>query len=720
MSAFPPPPPSPPIVPMMSYAAMLSRNPEQEALEKAALLEKQALEEAALLETQALEEAAKIETQKIINEEEYQDILDELHTRFILNLPSEELNTSERIFFQLEQAWWYYEDMICDKQEEQCPGSCTLPRYANLKPFSKVLFEFSTLLNSYDFQKLWKEFSIYKRKISTYGCILLNKDYTHVVLCQFHKSDTWTFPAGKINQNEIGIDAAARETYEETGFDPHCLFGLTKEWIDSDSNSNSDVELQQKNSKITWKHPLHDEESNMLTHVEQPSGKRRTYYVCYNVPMDFPFEPVCRKEVDNIKWIDIRDIKEQYKTFAVLPFIGKLKKWIKNTQRNSNKGGGNNGKNQSRPKSRPKGGGRDKSTTTSTGRDKSASGRDRQSSTTRGKKNIIKEDNKQRSNLLDAGLMDNVDDSTRWTEQEMFDTNSKLMGGRIVEYDGNPHEFVEKGFGNGDERLDPHSFHIVGGSFMNSNGAGGATGATGTDNSNNIAANYQPLVRRGSDLDNDGALQPFFSQHGASPWGHVVEEAKSIDEEEEYEEDKFAANDDTATADVSTTFNSNNTASQDLLKMLRSGNSVPSAAGPTEATAALSSTAAAASATTNASKKKKNKKKSNNNNNNKNSNSKNKNNDTTTNVINKAPVIIDNYNYDDDGDEDEAMIFATDKEITARKQKEYELKKNPHRALITQYENDMIFLKQWVSKLSNPIGFKIPNSDEIIDKYFGE
>ncbi|OEU23264.1 hypothetical protein FRACYDRAFT_161909, partial [Fragilariopsis cylindrus CCMP1102] len=144
---------------------------------------------------------------------------DELHTRFILNLPSEELNTSERIFFQLEQAWWYYEDMICDKQEEQCPGSCTLPRYANLKPFSKVLFEFSTLLNSYDFQKLWKEFSIYKRKISTYGCILLNKDYTHVVLCQFHKSDTWTFPAGKINQNEIGIDAAARETYEETGFD---------------------------------------------------------------------------------------------------------------------------------------------------------------------------------------------------------------------------------------------------------------------------------------------------------------------------------------------------------------------------------------------------------------------------------------------------------------------------------------------------------------------
>jgi len=708
MSA-PLPPPPPPIPVVMSYAAMLSRNPEQEALEKAALLKKQALEQDAILAAQKLEQDILLAAQKIENDEEYMNILDELHTRFILNLPSNELNTSERIFFQLEQAWWYYEDMICDKLEELQPGSCTLPRYANLKPFSKVLFEFSTLLSEYDFNKLWKEFSIYKRKISTYGCILLNKECTHVVLCQLYKSDTWTFPAGKINQNEIGIDAAARETYEETGFDPHCLYGLTKEWID-------DIELSEE--RITWKYPLQDPE-DILVYVEQPSGKRRTYYVCYNVPMNFPFEPVCRKEVDNIEWIDIRDIKE-YKSFAVLPFIGKLKKWIK--QRKSRV------KNQSRAKSRPKGsgsggggGGRDKSTTKqrdkssngrsvsrdkSTGsRDKSSGGRDKSS----GRR--IKQD--KRSSLLDAGLMDNAGDATRWTEKEMFDTNSKLMGGRIVEYDGNPHEFVEKGFGDGDKRLDPHSFHIVGGSFMNSTGPGdGRTGTGGAAAAGDIAANYQPLVR-GSDVDNDGALQPFFSQHGASPWGHVVEEAKSTDDGnsrdgdsrylDDDDEDESATN---AAAAVSTSNSNSNTASQDLWKMLRSGNSVSSATGPTEAEAPLPATAF---------KKKKNKKNKNNN--------KNKNNDTTTPtttptiVINKAPVIIDNYNYDSVGDEDEAMIFATDKEITAKKQKEYESTHNPHRTLITQYENDMMFLKQWVSKLSNPIGFKIPNSDEIIDKY---
>mgnify|MGYP001259108466 CR=1 FL=1 len=69
----------------------------------------------------------------------------------------------------------------------------------------------------------------------------------------------------KINQNEIGIEAAARETYEETGFDPHCVLGgLTKEWLD-----NGETE------KLQWNRPLRDPE-DALTFVEQPSGKRRT------------------------------------------------------------------------------------------------------------------------------------------------------------------------------------------------------------------------------------------------------------------------------------------------------------------------------------------------------------------------------------------------------------------------------------------------------------
>ena len=35
----------------------------------------------------------------------YEEALDDVHTRFILNLPDEELQSAPRIFFQLEQAW---------------------------------------------------------------------------------------------------------------------------------------------------------------------------------------------------------------------------------------------------------------------------------------------------------------------------------------------------------------------------------------------------------------------------------------------------------------------------------------------------------------------------------------------------------------------------------------------------------------------------------------
>ena len=32
--------------------------------------------------------------------------MEDIYIRFLLNLPEEELNTVERLFFQIEQAWW--------------------------------------------------------------------------------------------------------------------------------------------------------------------------------------------------------------------------------------------------------------------------------------------------------------------------------------------------------------------------------------------------------------------------------------------------------------------------------------------------------------------------------------------------------------------------------------------------------------------------------------
>jgi mRNA-decapping enzyme subunit 2 len=205
-----------------------------------------------------------------LQQQAYSDALDEVHTRFILNLPPEELASSDRIMFQLEQAWWFYEDMICDRASPDL----NMPRFSNLKPFCKILFEMSPLLDSLgDFNTMWTEFSAYKRKISTYGTILLNDETTtinevsgkqeqsfKIILCQLWNGNTWTLPAGKINQGESGDAAAARETFEETGFDPNCRFGLTKKWKEEEEAAIT-AGVPVVTSKVTWMHPLRDEDA---------------------------------------------------------------------------------------------------------------------------------------------------------------------------------------------------------------------------------------------------------------------------------------------------------------------------------------------------------------------------------------------------------------------------------------------------------------------------
>ena len=363
--------------------------------------------------------------------------------------------------------------------------------------------------------------------------------------------------------------------------------------------------------------------------------------VCCGVPEDFPFAPVCRKEVDVIEWVELREIKE-YKTFAVLPFVGKLKKWIKKHNSGNNKKKKKDRKNKSRPKSR------DKSRPKSSGRDRSTQKQRRRDSEA----------------LVDSGLITAMGDSTRWTEEEMFATNSKLQGGRVVEYDGNPHAFAEQGFGvddeaTGSQRIDPHAFRVVGGSFMNSTHGGQL--ATPSDPSL-MAEKYQPLVRDNVD---DGKLQPFFSQQGETPWGETVFEAKTDDGDyQNLLKDESQPK--------------KKTAGQDLLAMLQ---------GDFDA---------------------------------------------------KSGPVSGDYSYDDDAG---MMIFATDKEITAKKQKDYELQKQQqeqtgksrkgksNRAeqrrkkkadMIAQYNADMAFVQNWVNNLPNPVNFQIQNVDAIIDQHFGK
>ena len=118
--------------------------------------------------------------------------------------------------------------------------------------------------------------------------------------------------------------------------------------------------------------------------------------------------------------------------------------------------------------------------------------------------------------LVESGLAQ-AGDMSGWSEEDMFKTNEKLLG-RKIEYDGNPHVFAEQGFAGGQ---DPHAFHVVGGTFLNSGGIAKLAPAP-------ESSRLQPLFRtQESGGSNDSIpLTPFFSSDGVTPWGEVVEDAK--------------------------------------------------------------------------------------------------------------------------------------------------------------------------------------------------
>jgi len=419
----------------------------------------------------------------------FRDALEDVHTRFILNLPAEELATSDRIFFQIEQAWWFYEDFLCDdmepeqsfvspKKENKDSSEILLPRFNNVKTFAIKLFEISPLLSPLlpKFDSMWIDFSKYRRKISTYGTILLNENCSKVVLCQVYGGKSFTFPAGKVNQNENGVDAGARETYEETGFDPNCNLGRTK--------------LMKENAKddsvsVPWKELA---EEDALGYVEDGTGKRRTCYVCRGVPESFPFSPVARKEVGAIEWHDLNNLPK--KTYAVHPFMSQLKRWIRNY----------NKRNKKREKKKRAG--------------SSVKGRSNSQGSSRSNSIIDEKDN-----LFRSGL-GNVGDENGWDENDMLRKNEELIGHKI-QYDGNPQKFAAKGF----DGVDPHAFRVVGGKLMNS----------AIVDSNEKASDkikLQSLLNRNGVTEEEEKLkgkdlQPFFAANGATPWGELMAEALS-------------------------------------------------------------------------------------------------------------------------------------------------------------------------------------------------
>ncbi|KAM6328781.1 m7GpppN-mRNA hydrolase isoform 2-T2 [Alca torda] len=171
-----------------------------------------------------------------------------------------------------------------------------------------------------DVQKVLEEWKEYKMGVPTYGAIILDETLENVLLVQGYLAKSgWGFPKGKVNKEEAPHDCAAREVFEETGFD-------IKDYICKEEY----IELR-----------INDQLARL--------------YIIPGVPKNTKFNPKTRREIRNIEWFSIdklpchrNDMTPKSKLglapnkfFMAIPFIRPLREWI--SRRNGDSTDSDNG-----------------------------------------------------------------------------------------------------------------------------------------------------------------------------------------------------------------------------------------------------------------------------------------------------------------------------------------------------------------------------------------
>uniref|UniRef100_UPI0037E78722 m7GpppN-mRNA hydrolase n=1 Tax=Semicossyphus pulcher TaxID=241346 RepID=UPI0037E78722 len=228
-------------------------------------------------------------------------VLDDLCSRFILHIPSEERDNAIRVCFQIELAHWFYLDFCM----QNTPGA----PHCGIRDFAKAVFQHCPFLlpHGEDVQKVLEQWKEYKMGVPTYGAIILDESLENALLVQGYLAKSgWGFPKGKVNEDEAPHDCAVREVMEETGFDIK-------------NRICKDVYIEQK---IT----------DQLVRL----------YIIPGVSKDTKFNPKTRKEIRNIEWFPIEklpchrnDMTPKSKLglapnrfFMAIPFIRPLREWI--------------------------------------------------------------------------------------------------------------------------------------------------------------------------------------------------------------------------------------------------------------------------------------------------------------------------------------------------------------------------------------------------------
>ncbi|CAA2954445.1 mRNA-decapping enzyme subunit 2 [Olea europaea subsp. europaea] len=226
-----------------------------------------------------------------------QELLDDLCSRFVLNVPKEDQQSFERILFLVEYAHWFYEDNSVEKN----PSLKSL----TLKEFTSLLFNNCDVLKPYvaHIDDIFKDFTSYKVRVPVTGAIMLDETYERCLLVKGWKGTSWSFPRGKKNKDEEDHNCAIREVMEETGFDFSKLL-------------------------------------NKDDYIEMIFGPQRVrLYIVAGVKDDTAFAPLTKKEISEIAWHRIDELHPAsddvisrattgLKLYMVAPFLKSLKTWI--------------------------------------------------------------------------------------------------------------------------------------------------------------------------------------------------------------------------------------------------------------------------------------------------------------------------------------------------------------------------------------------------------
>ncbi|KAA0159498.1 hypothetical protein FNF28_05855 [Cafeteria roenbergensis] len=239
------------------------------------------------------------------------DALEDVAMRFLANLPVEEKAAffAERLFFQLQQAHWFYEDFFVDDLDH-------IP-HMRFREFTTAMFERCSLLEEYtakhdDFMDLFKEYSA---SIPSFGAFVLNPSMTKVLLVQSYRGKSWGLPKGKINEGETELQCAIREVAEETGVDI-LPFARAEDFV-----------------------------------AYYNGGQLVKMFIARGVPASTKAAPQTRKEIKRADWHDIASIPVRSgvagasKYWTVRPMMRDLLKWIRRQKggKRAAKGGGGGG-----------------------------------------------------------------------------------------------------------------------------------------------------------------------------------------------------------------------------------------------------------------------------------------------------------------------------------------------------------------------------------------